>query len=273
MPCGLFRELIRVSFQIEFFGAKALKSYNTEIHRGSTEKKMRTIIAIILLSASTISAQAQSLAPDVFEQQLKQTPTGQLVDVRTPGEFGGGHLPSAKNIDFRNAEFAQNLAQLDRQKPVFVYCLSGGRSGEAAKLMRAQGFANVYELEGGFLKWTTKLKAVEGAKADQSASSLTKEQLDKILTGNDFVLLDFYAPWCAPCVKMMPIIDKLQQTYGSKLQVVKINADSNKDLLQAYQVDEIPTLLLMQKNQPKQRMIGLQTEAALSETINGYLGK
>lgn len=234
---------------------------------------MKKLLFFLFVGFSPFIANAQSLAPDAFEQQLKQTPTGQLVDVRTPGEFGGGHLPSAKNIDYRHAEFAQNLAQLDKQKPVFVYCLSGGRSGEAAKLMRAQGFANVYELEGGFLKWTTKLKAVEGAKADQSASSLTKEQLDKILTGNDLVLLDFYAPWCAPCVKMMPTIDKLQQTYGSKLQVVKINADSNKDLLQAYQVDEIPTLLLMKKNQPKQRMIGLQTEAALTETIDSFLGK
>lgn len=233
---------------------------------------MRHLLSLLLLLA-TLASNAQTLATDAFEQKLKQTSNGQLVDVRTPGEFGGGHLVGAKNIDFRNAAFAENLAQLDKSKPVFVYCLSGGRSAEAAKLMRAQGFQNVYELEGGYLKWTTKLKPVEGVKAEQSATSLTKEQLDKILTGNDLVLLDFYAPWCAPCVKMMPTIDQLQQSYGSKLQVVKINADSNKDLLQAYQVDEIPTLLLMQKNQPKQRMIGLQTEAVLKETIEPYLPK
>lgn len=233
---------------------------------------MRHLLSLLLLLA-TLASNAQTLATDAFEQKLKQTSNGQLVDVRTPGEFGGGHLVGAKNIDFRNAAFAENLAQLDKSKPVFVYCLSGGRSAEAAKLMRAQGFQNVYELEGGYLKWTTKLKPVEGVKAEQSATSLTKEQLDKILTGNDLVLLDFYAPWCAPCVKMMPTIDQLQQSYGSKLQVVKINADSNKDLLQAYQVDEIPTLLLMQKNQPKQRMIGLQTEAMLKETIEPYLPK
>lgn len=233
---------------------------------------MRHLLSLLLLLA-TLASNAQTLATDAFEQKLKQTSNGQLVDVRTPGEFGGGHLVGAKNIDFRNAAFAENLAQLDKSKPVFVYCLSGGRSAEAAKLMRSQGFQNVYELEGGYLKWTTKLKPVEGVKAEQSATSLTKEQLDKILTGNDLVLLDFYAPWCAPCVKMMPTIDQLQQSYGSKLQVVKINADSNKDLLQAYQVDEIPTLLLMQKNQPKQRMIGLQTEAMLKETIEPYLPK
>lgn len=234
---------------------------------------MKNTIALLLLLVATLATQAQTLAPDAFEQQLKQTPAGQLVDVRTPGEFGGGHLVGAKNLDYRNPAFAQTLAQLDKSKPVFVYCLSGGRSSDAAKLMREQGFAKVYELEGGYLKWTTKMKPVEGVMADSKANSISNEQLAAILKSNDLVLLDFYAPWCAPCVKMMPTIDQLEKTYGARLQVVKVNADANKHLLQAYQVDEIPTLLLMKKNQPKQRMIGLQTAAVLNELIEQNLSK
>jgi thioredoxin 1 len=230
-----------------------------------------TLYFFLFLSALT--ANAQLLAPDKFEQQLNQIPGGQLVDVRTPGEFGGGHLKGATNLDYRNPGFDETLARLDKSKPVFVYCLSGGRSGEAAKLMRAQGFSSVYELEGGYLKWTTKLKPVEGAAADQSASSISQAQLNTILGGNDLVLLDFYAPWCGPCVKMMPTIDQLEKTYSGRLQVVKVNADANKALLQAYQVDEIPTLLLLKKSQPKQRLIGLQTSAYLTELIEQHIAK
>jgi len=233
---------------------------------------MKTVI-YLLLFLGALSAQAQVLNSDAFEQRLKQTTNGQLVDVRTPGEFGGGHLVGANNLDYRNPTFLQTLAMLDKAKPVFVYCLSGGRSSEAAKVMREQGFSSVYELEGGYLKWTTKLKPVEGVAADQSASSISQEQLNTILINNDLVLLDFYAPWCGPCVKMMPTIDQLEKTYGAKLQVVKINADANKALLQAYQVDEIPTLLLLKKGQPKQRLIGLQTAAYLTELIDQNIGK
>ncbi len=228
---------------------------------------MRLLLIISGLLA-TLSATGQSLPPDAFEQQLKQTPSGQLIDVRTPGEFGGGHLPNAQNIDFRNPAFAQSVAGLDKTKPVFVYCLSGGRSAEAAKLMRTQGFTNVYELAGGYLKWTTKVKPVEGVKADRSAKAVSPDELTKTLTENRVVLVDFYAPWCAPCQKMMPMIDDLQANYAGKVLIIKANADASKALMQAHQVDEIPTLLLFKNGQLSQRLIGLQTAAFLNELID-----
>lgn len=231
---------------------------------------MKTFLITTLLLAGTWAAQAQTLAPDAFEQQLRGDKNAQLIDVRTPGEFGGGHLPKSTNIDFRNPDFARNVTQLDKSKPVYVYCLSGGRSAEAAKLLREQGYANVYELQGGYLKWTTKLKPVEGVKADASAKAVTPDQLKAIVKGNRLVLVDFYAPWCAPCQKMMPIIDQLQTQYGGKLQVVKADADASKALLQAWQVEEIPTLLLVKDGKLTQRLVGLQTEATLHDLIASH---
>ncbi|AQG78196.1 thioredoxin domain-containing protein [Spirosoma montaniterrae] len=224
-------------------------------------------ILIAILALTTASATAQSLAPDAFEQQLKQSPTAQLIDVRTPGEFGGGHLRGAQNIDFRQAAFAQTISGLDKTKPVFVYCLSGGRSAEAAKLMREQGFAAVYELAGGYLKWTTKLKPVEGVKINPSAKAISPDELKQTVANNRLVLVDFYAPWCAPCQKMMPIMEQLQTQYAGKLLVVKADADASKALMQTQQVDEIPTLLLFKNGQLTQRLIGLQTAAFLTELI------
>ena len=224
-----------------------------------------------LLLISSVAASAQSLPADAFEQQVKQTPTAQLLDVRTPGEFGGGHLPGAKNLDFRDSAFAQNLASLDKKKPVYVYCLSGGRSAGAAKLMREQGFTSVYELEGGYLKWTTKMKPLEGVKAQASAKAVTPAQLQALATSNRLVLVDFYAPWCAPCQKMMPLIDQLQSQYAGKVLIVKADADASKALMQAYQVDEIPTLLFLKQGKLAERLIGLQTAAYLNELFDKNL--
>jgi rhodanese-related sulfurtransferase len=64
-----------------------------------------------------------------------------IVDVRTPGEFAGGHFPGSTNIPVN--ELQGSLAKLDRQKPVIVCCASGARSAMAAGLLRKNGFANV----------------------------------------------------------------------------------------------------------------------------------
>ena len=76
-----------------------------------------------------------------------------MLDVRTPAEYTQGHLSNARNIDWNGGEFEKSIAKLDKSKPVFVYCLSGGRSAAAASKMRSIGFREVYELSGGFAKW------------------------------------------------------------------------------------------------------------------------
>ena len=77
----------------------------------------------------------------------------QLIDVRTSGEYTGGHIANAKNIDFNSANFKTNIAKLDKNKPVLVYCQAGGRSGKAAAMMKEMGFTKVYDLEGGYGNW------------------------------------------------------------------------------------------------------------------------
>lgn len=77
----------------------------------------------------------------------------QLIDVRTASEYNGGHIANAKNIDFNGANFKSNIAKLDKNKPVLVYCQAGGRSGKAAAMMKEMGFKKVYDLEGGFGNW------------------------------------------------------------------------------------------------------------------------
>ncbi len=84
---------------------------------------------------------------------MLNTKHGILLDVRTPEEFTEGHLLGAINIDYNNDGFAAALDTLDKTKQYEVYCRSGHRSGESAKMMVKKGFKKVYNLEGGILKW------------------------------------------------------------------------------------------------------------------------
>lgn len=102
----------------------------------------------------------QTLPVADFARLLSAAPTAQLLDVRTPMEFEKGHLPQARNLDWREGEFKTEAAKLDKTSPVFVYCQVGGRSRSAAAWLRDQGFQTVYELKGGYVAWAEARKAM-----------------------------------------------------------------------------------------------------------------
>lgn len=77
----------------------------------------------------------------------------QLIDVRTPKEYKDGHIKNSENIDFYDTDFLTQMNKLDKNKPLYIYCRSGGRSGKAAIQLKEQGFTKVYDLQGGILDW------------------------------------------------------------------------------------------------------------------------
>lgn len=77
-----------------------------------------------------------------------------VLDVRTPEEVAQGIIPNAIHIDiFKGQGFIDELKELDKTKTYFVYCKSGGRSGQACAVMNQLGFDNAYNLLGGFSQW------------------------------------------------------------------------------------------------------------------------
>ncbi|RPI67215.1 MAG: rhodanese-like domain-containing protein [Ignavibacteriae bacterium] len=78
-----------------------------------------------------------------------------LVDVRTPDEWNAGHLKNAKHIDINGQTFDQQLNKLDKSKTYVVYCAVGGRSSRAASIMAEKGFKLVYNMVGGYNKWSS----------------------------------------------------------------------------------------------------------------------
>ena len=126
-------------------------------------------IALHLLLVCTMVGCNQSsgllkLAPQEFETKLSDLNNEQLIDVRTPQEYGSGHLTEAININFQDEDFKNQISKLDKTVPTFVYCaagVEGGRSNTTSKMLKELGFDEVYELEGGITSWTNAGKETE----------------------------------------------------------------------------------------------------------------
>jgi phage shock protein E len=76
-----------------------------------------------------------------------------ILDVRTPEEFADGHIDGAVMIDFYEADFVDQLAELDPDVPYVLYCRSGNRSGQTTAIMEELGFESVQDVDGGVLAW------------------------------------------------------------------------------------------------------------------------
>jgi rhodanese-related sulfurtransferase len=118
-------------------------------------KKYFFILVVTLAGCSSKEdkTSTSSLSPAEFQNQMKSTPDGVLLDVRTLEEVQTGRIKGEINFDYKAPEFDLLIKGLDKTKPYFVYCASGVRSGKAADKLRELGFTKVYTLEGGLKAW------------------------------------------------------------------------------------------------------------------------
>ena len=122
--------------------------------------KVLSLMFLLLGFTSCLKNQAdgvQVLDVATYEKKMAE-PQVQLVDVRTPEEFNEGHIENAVNINFMSDDFDANVAILDKEKHVMVYCKAGGRSAKAAARLKELGFKAITDLEGGISNWTSKNK-------------------------------------------------------------------------------------------------------------------
>lgn len=117
-----------------------------------------SIILVVIFMVSCSNGQNKAadgtVAENVnVEKFITHKEGAQLLDVRTPEEWNEGIIEGATMMNFYDADFKQQLEKLDKEKPVAVYCKSGGRSGQAMNMMQEMGFKEVYNLNGGIGAW------------------------------------------------------------------------------------------------------------------------
>ncbi len=107
------------------------------------------IIGIIMFNMFTKQSNGIDISINEFKEKF-QDEQGVVIDVRTQEEYEEGHLVKTdKLLDFTNGEFQDSLSELDKDKTYYLYCRTGNRSGQAARIMKSEGFENVYNV-GGF---------------------------------------------------------------------------------------------------------------------------
>ena len=85
------------------------------------------------------------------------------------------------------------------------------------------------------------------------------------------VLVDFWAPWCGPCLMVAPTLEEIAQANKGKLKVVKVNVDENGKTAMTYGVMAIPTLILFKGGELKEKSVGVLAKSKLAELVARYL--
>jgi thiol-disulfide isomerase/thioredoxin len=153
---------------------------------------------------------------------------------------------------------------VDKDKPVYIYCLAGGRSAAAAEWMRQTGFKNVLELVGGMNAWKKENKPVEGM---SNQPQMTIEQYWARIPKDKTTLVDFGASWCPPCVKMAPVLDELVSTKDVNFELVKIDAGIHTDIQKILHIEPIPVFIIYKEGKEVWRKQGIVSKEELLEQL------
>ncbi len=106
---------------------------------------------------------------------------------------------------------------------------------------------------------------------------------DAVLTGTDAtfetevlkselpVLVDFWAPWCGPCLMVAPALEEVAEAHQGKLKVVKLNVDENATTSQTYGIMAIPTLILFKGGEAREKAVGVQSKDKLAALVAKYV--
>jgi thioredoxin 1 len=107
-------------------------------------------------------------------------------------------------------------------------------------------------------------------KTKSSIATVTDATFSKeVLRSNLPVLVGFWAPWCAPCHTLPPMLQEIIDDYFGKVKVVQAKVDENPDMTQEYRISSIPTLILFEKG----KMVGKRTSADTKEDIAEWLDR
>jgi rhodanese-related sulfurtransferase len=226
---------------------------------------MRNVLLFLLLltviSCSSQTANETRVGADAFEKLIARKDV-QVLDVRTANEFKGGHIKNALQADWTDRqEFAERLKYIDKDKPVYVYCLVGSRSTSAADWMRQTGFKNVIELTGGINAWKRAGKPVDGSGPERQ---MTMTEYLAAIPADKTMLVDFGAAWCPPCVKMEPVLNAIKADKSLHFSFLKIDAGVHIELMKLMNIEPIPVFIIYKNGKEVWRKQGIVSKEELA---------
>lgn len=93
-----------------------------------------------------------------------------------------------------------------------------------------------------------------------------------VLKSETPVLVDFWAPWCRPCLMLAPILDELAQDYSGKLTIARMDVDQSPKTASSYRIMSIPTMLLFKEGKPISNIVGFKPKEELKQDLDAALG-
>lgn len=210
-----------------------------------------------------VSKNIETIPASTFAEKIKTTPNPQILDVRTPEEFSVEHIENAININWNGDDFVTKANKYDPSKPIFVYCKIGGRSIKASEKLAELGFKQIYNLDGGIMKWN----AAGYGKSSDTIVGMCNQEYDELLKSEKKVLINFYAEWCAPCKKMAPYIIKMQEELKGKIAIVRLDADKNKTVVDLLKLDALPVVIIYENGVEVWRNTGYISEEDLKKHL------
>ncbi len=238
--------------------------------------KLKTFIATLLITLVFTACNSQTsgvknLNPDDFQKGISAKGV-QLIDVRTPDEYKEKHIEGAVNMNIDGSNFEAQLNSLEKNKPVYFYCLAGGRSKKASELAATDGFTNVNNLSTGITGWLGADKPVITANGAAPETGLSMDDyLAHIKNPDKLVLVDFNAVWCGPCKLLKPTVTKLVKKNSAKLELFEIDVDKNPKVASAMNITGIPLLILYKSGKEVWRNMGLIDENDLAGKLKQFI--
>jgi thioredoxin 1 len=94
---------------------------------------------------------------------------------------------------------------------------------------------------------------------------------EEVLKAATPVLVDFWAPWCAPCLMVAPVVEELAEEYDGRVGFFKVNVDNSARIASQYGIMSIPTLILFKDGKPASNIVGFRPKEELKKSIDAAL--